>query len=244
MRCFLLEVVDGVNCLFHAFSPSPCSCVVIQYTPAADDIFFNMLRVREHALKLLELLEEMQLLENPLFVHLFSNAGAITYLHLLELLAEPGSCPHASQVKLAGVVWDSAPGKPRIGSGKRAYLRQMPYVSGILRTVIGVVFTILLFFLSIWNTLIGVFDRKRAPNFYKRLKQRALPCPHLFLYSKCDDLIYYKDVEEMIACLKAAGSAVTTLYWEDSPHVQHLVHHADSYTKQCVHFVQAHVTDA
>lgn len=214
------------------------SCVVIQYLPVADDIFFNTSRVREHAAKLWELLEEMQLLESPLLIHLFSNAGAIMYLNMLDLLQEP-DCGLANQVKIVGVVWDSAPGKPRISSGKRAYLYQMPHVTGILRSVIGFVFVVILVIISLWNNLLSLFSWRPSPNFFKRLKQRKVVCPQLFLYSKCDDLIYYKDIEEMIACLKVSGCPVTTLSWEDSPHVQHLRHHADSYTKQCVHFIQS-----
>lgn len=68
--------------------------------------------------------------------------------------------------------------------------------------------------------------------------------PQHFIYSKKDTLTVYKDVEEFASYRKSNGVTVTTLCFENSPHVEHYVHYKDIYIQSVCNFVQKCIDNA
>lgn len=62
-------------------------------------------------------------------------------------------------------------------------------------------------------------------------------CPEMYLFSKTDEIISATDIEDMIDRRRMQSIDITAKCWEDSPHVQHLRVHQDSYIKHCCDFL-------
>ena len=74
-------------------------------------------------------------------------------------------------------------------------------------------------------------------DFYSKMAEDPLRCPQLFLYSKADKLIDYRDVDYIIDVRRSKDVLVMSLCWEDSEHVSHLRQHRETYMKQCHDFL-------
>ena len=61
--------------------------------------------------------------------------------------------------------------------------------------------------------------------------------PQLFIYSISDDVISAADVAEAADSREKAGCDVTKVAYDESPHVQHLRTHRESYMSSVVSFV-------
>ena len=69
------------------------------------------------------------------------------------------------------------------------------------------------------------------------LKEDGFGVPQLFLYSHSDDVIAAADVAEVAAAREKAGCDVTRVTYDESPHVQHLRSHRESYVSSVVSFL-------
>ncbi len=61
--------------------------------------------------------------------------------------------------------------------------------------------------------------------------------PHMYLYSRLDPLVSYKDVECVAAQAEAVGHKVTLVTFAESSHVDHLVKHGEIYRHKVLDFV-------
>lgn len=64
----------------------PCSCITIKYTSPRDVAFFNVEKLRDTACKILDLLDDYSITENPILFHIFSNNGSYVYSNIVEVL--------------------------------------------------------------------------------------------------------------------------------------------------------------
>ena len=65
---------------------SVCRCITITYTAEGDVTFFKTHKLRDIACKILDLLEDYSVTENPILFHIFSNNGSYVYHSLVEVL--------------------------------------------------------------------------------------------------------------------------------------------------------------
>ena len=62
-------------------------CITIRYTAPSEYIFFDVEKIRPLAAKLLDLIAEMSLENNPIFFHVFSNNGSTVYQYMADAIA-------------------------------------------------------------------------------------------------------------------------------------------------------------
>lgn len=211
-------------------------CVTIRYTAPTDDIFFRTDNLKRSAEKLLELLVELDLDSNPVFVHSFSNGGCSVHRWISHLVQRS---PKFRHVRLSGAVFDSCPG--RRGSALRsakvyAMITKHPaIVKYVLALFIFVYFAVR----RLVNSILGAFrtGSSDSSELWTALENDPNRCPQLYLYSRADELISFRHVEDQIEARKRTGIKVFSRCWDDSVHVAHLMTHRESYIKSCHDFV-------
>ena len=62
-------------------------CITISYTAPKNVAFFNHWKLRDIACKVLDLLEDYYVQDNPILFHIFSNNGSYVYHSLVQVLA-------------------------------------------------------------------------------------------------------------------------------------------------------------
>ncbi|KAJ8040814.1 Transmembrane protein 53 [Holothuria leucospilota] len=206
----------------------------IRYTAPRSKIFGNPDSIRDTAYKLLELLFDLGLEENPIIFHVFSNGGSFIYRHIMELLTN-GENPQFSNLKVAGSILDSTPSDPRIWTAMKAifHSRNTP----ILTTI----FLMLMFaVLAILDLVLPKAFRKASSlsTHLQSIEGNPSKKPQLFLYSNVDNLCDYKRVEEVIARRQELGVEVWQVCWNDSEHVAHFLKHKDEYMKKVLDFIK------
>jgi len=206
----------------------------VRYSPTKADCFESG-RKEDVARKLLDVLVEMNLSDNPVLFHIFSNGGCSIYSCMrTEMVMNR----EFQDIKKLGVVYDSAPGQPRILNGVNAQFAHYP--PGLWTQIRKALFTISFLVIETGRylgSLIGLFSPSPVVVLYESMKHFSNDCPELYLYSKGDNLIPYTDVDAMIEYRKKAGVTVDSMCWDDSNHAQHLRTHRESYMQQCISFV-------
>ena len=191
--------------------------------------------MRTSAKKILDLIISLHLQNRPIFVHTFSNGGGNIYRYITELLHNR---PEFTEIQLRGSIFDSCPSPRNLKRGLTVYMMisngnmLMKYLKTFL------VFLYMLF-VHFWN----IMTRKSKSaghvyNYMVALLKDPARCPQLYLYSKADTLIGYKDVESHIVGREALGVKVFKVCWENSAHVAHLMMHRDVYIKSCLDFIE------
>lgn len=156
--------------------------------------------------------------------HVFSNGGFVRFFKTMEYLEEKYT--HWKPF-IKGIFFDSCPGRLYPNSGA---LAASAYSSNIIMRNLLYIFFYIAFF------LIGIaFGNSK---FFDLWTAKALTCKvfdsnifYAFIYSKTDELINYKDVNEFIVKLEKEKKNVKKLLLEKSPHVQHLLKNNDDYLK-------------
>lgn len=212
--------------------------ITVQVMVPARTLFFQSHKVSDVAHGLLGLLGKNKICDNPIVFHVFSNGGSMVYMHLIGLLHSQKSRLQ-QMLSVRGVIFDSAPGKPRMLNAVRAFMSTL-HTHPILRYILG--FCLLIYMLVI-RFLLAMLPAciKSSYGFklYTRVCDDPTECPQLFLYSKADRIIMAEDVEEVVSRRKARGVDVKAVCWEDSAHVAHLRRHPEIYMKTCLDFVDA-----
>lgn len=224
--------LSWIHCIIH-FCTINCRCITISYTLSTDKVFSE--KVRESAVKVLEMIEDLSLEENPIMFHVMSNAGAILYCSICEVLR---SDPQFSKLKVRGSVFDSTPCKKRIGAAIKALSTSLPPRNPIVNLLITFIFSLLIigkyFFTQIARLLgLAVDDG----DCHESLANDPSEWPQLYLYSKADKIVSYHDIDELIARRRKRGFLIFSLCWEDSEHVSHFRTHRETYLKQCYDFL-------
>lgn len=161
--------------------------------------------------------------------HIFSNGGANSVRMLTEVLGETGS-----KLNVVGIVLDSNPGgfdDPNNGVIALSAAIQNPVWKLMARIILGFIMWIGYFF----RTILGL--KSPLHNASDMLcSQMVYPCPRLYLYSKEDNLIPWKDVEAHSERAKKNQLVVHTKRWEDSEHVQHFRKYPQEYNEALTKF--------
>ena len=161
-------------------------------------------------------------------VHLFSNGGAHSLYLLLKSLTL-----QRKRLLLHSLVIDSAPGTPSVSTGVRAMTLHMDksstryYVTWLLLTVGTHVSRML----DVALGRLSLSDKYHAAVLSKSADDGEHDAaPRLFLYSRADDLVDYRDVERAVEDARKHGVPVKAHSWPDSAHVQHMKQHSKEYT--------------
>ena len=63
-------------------------CITIKYTAPKDVAFFNVSKLKDIACKVLDLLDDYSVTDNPIFFHIFSNNGSYVYENIVRVLTK------------------------------------------------------------------------------------------------------------------------------------------------------------
>ncbi|KAL4237130.1 Transmembrane protein 53 [Mactra antiquata] len=213
-------------------------CITIKYTSPRDVAFFNVEKLRDIACKILDLLDDYSITENPIMFHIFSNNGSYVYANIVDVLTSRDS--RYKNLNVCGVVIDSAPGKPRLTRAAAAYASSHS-VNVVYRFIVMIGMFLYLFGSGLVYWIATMFSPglKQKSNFYLYDNMASDPTrwPMLFLYSTADKIIYACDVEDMISRRKKLGVHVDAVCWDDTDHVSHLRKHAQEYSDACQDFL-------
>lgn len=182
--------------------------------------------------KLLEVLVEMNLADNPVLFHIFSNGGCTLYNAMREELKNN---EEFEDIVRLGVVYDSAPGRPHLF--RYLHLIFSGYEPGLMTSFWKACYVV---FAAIGFGVDGVcrfFGTTLRETMYDKMLYYQDYCPELYLYSKADEVIASCDVDNMVERRRMQSVDITVRRWDDSPHVQHLRTHKEDYMKQCYGFL-------
>ncbi|KAK4878639.1 hypothetical protein RN001_011145 [Aquatica leii] len=196
--------------------------ITLRYSAPLKFIFWQRSRLKPIGERLVKLLYDMNFENHPIIVHCFSNGGAFLLYNFLLALRQ-------KSIQLKGVIFDSSPGYRRLVS---LYKAISTIVGGNIFYNLFLSILISLFLVIIWQYEIikGYFASDNyQSNPVKYLQIEDNKCPQYFIFSKADDLIYYKDVEEFMDLRRARGVDVSYLKLDDSPHLKHYLYYKKEY---------------
>ncbi|KAI1713104.1 transmembrane protein 53 [Ditylenchus destructor] len=178
----------------------------------------------------------------PIYVHVFSMNGCSLFSALWDLLENVVN-GHYVKNSVKGIVFDSSPADVMPWQGATAVSFATfppPHFGQLSRT-------------SYRYALTAIFSMHRAMvwlrshfncdiyaehfSFYHLIKFDDLPRRQLYLYSAADVLCSAHSIEHFQDVQRQLGHQVTSKKWENSPHVEHLRHHAEEYSRNCKEFV-------
>lgn len=210
-----------------------CRCTTVRYITTHDDVFGADRRQRQVARRLLEILVEMNLSDNPVLFHIFSNGGCMIYNAMRDELKENSEF---EDLETLGVVYDSAPGNSGVNQRVSAVFQSYPrgFITSILKMGLYAFMVVTMGL----NMILNFFGIQVHESMYDKMLYYQDGCPELYLFSKADELVSATDVENTIDKRRMQGVDITSMSWDDSPHVQHLRVHRESYITQCRDFVK------
>lgn len=211
-----------------------CRCITIRYTAPKDVVIFNVDKARPIAEKILDLLLDYSLEENPVFFHVFSNGGGVIYRFISDALQD--STRPYSQIQIHGCMFDSLPGKRRIHKAAQAFISNIK-ANIFIRYAIGLCLMIYLFVMRMYLAIFSRGKKWDQFSYFQGMKEDKLFCPQLFLYSTGDKLVPHTDITEIIEFRRSLGVNVQSVQWDDSDHVAHLRKHREAYINACHQFV-------
>ncbi|KAM6173171.1 transmembrane protein 53 isoform 3-T3 [Erethizon dorsatum] len=181
--------------------------------------------------RLLELLFDYEIEQEPLLFHVFSNAGAMLYRYVLELLQTHGRFCH---LRVVGAIFDSGPGDSNLVGALRALSAVLEHRPAMLRLLLLVAFALVaILFHILLAPLTGLFHT----HFYDRLQDAGSCWPELYLYSRADAVIRARDVELMVEARLGHQVVVHSVDFVSSAHVSHLRDYPTYYASLCVDFM-------
>lgn len=213
--------------------------ITIRYILPREILMSTTANLGAVACKLLDLLFDYGLEESPILFHIFSNNGCTVYGHVLDcLLSREDNYKKYQCLQIRGCIIDSAPGKSNLYRGAmaitttltpRPVFRWFAYYGVLISLFVG-------YFLRSFLSSLRVIQRKSQ--IHEILKYDTSDWPQLFMYSKMDKIISYRDIEEVIAYRRSMGRDVDAICWENSEHVAHFRQHEKAYKEQCYLFVE------
>uniref|UniRef100_A0A1A8JSS9 Transmembrane protein 53 n=1 Tax=Nothobranchius kuhntae TaxID=321403 RepID=A0A1A8JSS9_NOTKU len=217
-------------------------CVTIRYTAPLKTVFisesFGYKELSSTALKLLEILYDYEVENSPIFFHIFSNGGFMLFRYMVELLH---SDKQFSSLCVIGAVVDSAPGSANIRGALRALTATLgPNISPLLRYLLLALFAVTIFLLRVVLYPLTKFIHK---NHYDAVQDRPPAWPHFHLYSRADQVIRHRDIEQFMDTLKKKGVPVDSYDFVSSSHVCHFRDFPEQYTRKCRSFLVACMKD-
>lgn len=208
--------------------------ITVRVIVPTQTLFFQFYKVTSVAEGLLDVLREKGLASHAVVFHVFSNGGCMIYAHVSELVNTAESKYHDC-LSVRGVIIDSAPGKRRILNAVKAFMATQES-SAAVRYILGFCLLTYLFIFRVLLSWIPIELTCKGFGLFDRICEDPMTCPQLFVYSKCDRVILYYDVEEAAKRREQRGVTVKRLCWDDSEHVAHLRIHPEVYTHTCQDF--------
>uniref|UniRef100_H2Z7C5 Transmembrane protein 53 n=1 Tax=Ciona savignyi TaxID=51511 RepID=H2Z7C5_CIOSA len=208
-------------------------CITIRYVHPINKVFgqdpSTSKEHKEAARKLLALLDDYDLLDNPVFVHSFSNGGYFVYRFLAEEF-------HKNEINVVGAIFDSCPSKLEYLVGTRGLLYSGVLPNIFVSILCVLAFTVVYMFVKI-KLLLGLY---KEPMMYEAMRDSPFHCwPHLFLYSTADVIVPAKHIEDMAAARQKAGATLVVKHdFKSSPHVLHLKLFPELYVEKCLRFME------
>lgn len=218
-------------------------CVTIRYTAPLKTVFisesFGYKELSSTALKLLEILYDYEVENSPIFFHIFSNGGFMLYRYIVESLH---SNKQFSSLCVIGAVVDSAPGSGNVRGALRALRATLgPKISPVLRYILIALFAVTVFLLRIVLYPLTKYIHK---NHYDAVQERPPSWPHLFLYSRADQVIRHRDIEVFMETLKQKSVPMDSFDFLSSPHVGHYRDFPEQYALKCRDFLFSCMKDS
>lgn len=199
---------------------------------------FGYKELSNTALKLLEVLYDYEVENSPVFFHVFSNGGFMLYRYIIELLHND---KQFSSLCVIGALVDSAPGSGNVRGALRALGATLgPKITPCLRYVLLALFAVTVFLLRVVLYPLTKYFHK---NHYDAVRDRPPVWPHLYLYSRADQVIRHRDVELFVDALKQKGARADGFDFVSSPHVGHFRDFPEQYALKCRSFLVACVKD-
>uniref|UniRef100_A0A803W7X6 Transmembrane protein 53 n=3 Tax=Ficedula albicollis TaxID=59894 RepID=A0A803W7X6_FICAL len=210
-------------------------CTVIRYTAPWRMVFFSetfgIRSLQTPARHLLELLFDYSIEDRPVLFHVFSNGGAMLYRYILEALHTHKSFKN---LRVAGTIFDSAPGRRNLQGGLRALATVLVSMNALLR------YFLLFTFASaavVLRMLLYPLTRFLHQSHYDALLAAPSRWPELYLYSQADLIIQASEVQLMADGRQQLGVPVKAVDFSDSPHVSHMRLYPTYYRSLCTTFL-------
>ncbi|EDW89836.1 transmembrane protein 53 isoform X2 [Drosophila yakuba] len=212
--------------------------ITVRYTAPVDSLFWKRSEMIPIGEKILKLIQDMNFDAHPLIFHIFSNGGAYLYQHINLAVMK-----HKSPLHVRGVIFDSAPGERRILSLYRAITAiygRKKRCNCLAALVITITLSIMWFVEESVSALKSLFvpSSPIRPSPFCDLKNEANRYPQLFLYSKADIVIPYRDVEKFIRLRRDQGIQVSSVCFEDAEHVKIYIKYPKQYVKCVCNFIK------
>lgn len=200
-----------------------------------EDTLFNSNRLEKKASKLLELLSDLGLNTNPLFIHVLSNGGGRLYRHISEMIHSPTP---AIDIHLCGTIFDSCPSDYSPWILAKTAFETVKY-NIFVKYLSAMTTFVYCYFAPVIELLLSPFMHisLAGSNYWQALVADRARCPQLFLYSKADKLVDYHIIEKFAALRRNLGLEIVQHCWSDSPHVQHYRLYPTAYSFECKTFV-------
>lgn len=188
-----------------------------------------------NAKKLVNLLEDMDLIEKPLFFHCFSNGGALMYDLIKEVLLKRDEI-----YNVRGCIFDSGPTEFGLLYMCRTLLVIFQNET-FKKYVNSIVIFLYLYILFLYNWMLSYFydnqDILKKISLWHSLVLESNICPQLFLFSKEDTICNYKSIQKFIELRKNKDVKVDFYMWNKTPHVSHFRYFPDQYARIILDFV-------
>ncbi|TRY91235.1 hypothetical protein DNTS_035567 [Danionella cerebrum] len=211
-------------------------CTTLRYTAPLKTVFISeslgYKELRSTAHRLLELLYDYEVENNPIFFHVFSNGGFMLYRYMVELLH---SHKQFRSLSVVGSVVDSAPGSQNVIGALRALKTTLgPKVNVILQYLLLALFAVAVFLLRIVLYPLTKYFHK---NHYDAMMEQPAPWPQMYLYSRADRVIRYREVEKMVKALQEKGLKVESFDFISPAHVSLYRDCPEDYSSRCRTFL-------
>ncbi|XP_075567247.1 transmembrane protein 53 isoform X2 [Pelecanus crispus] len=210
-------------------------CTVIRYTAPWRMIFFSEVSgirsLQTPARRLLELLFDYSIENRPVLFHVFSNGGAMLYRYIVEALH---THKPFKNLKVAGTIFDSAPGRRNVRGGLRALATVLVPMNVVLKYFLLFAFATTAVVLRI---LLYPLTRLIHESHYDVLLKAPSRWPELYLYSQADAIIKASEVKCMADARQQLGVSVKAVDFSDSAHVNHMRVYPTYYSNLCTTFL-------
>ncbi|NXC71276.1 TM53B protein, partial [Anhinga anhinga] len=210
-------------------------CTVIRYTAPWRMIFFSetfgIRSLRTIARQLLELLFDYSVENRPVLFHVFSNGGVMLYRYIIESLH---THKPFKNLKVAGTIFDSAPGRRNLRGGLRALATVLVSMNVLLKYFLLLAFATTAVMLRI---LLYPLTRFIHESHYDALLKVPSRWPELYLYSQADAIIKASEIKHMADARQQLGVSVKAVDFSDSAHVGHMRAYPTYYSNLCTTFL-------
>ncbi|XP_067135383.1 transmembrane protein 53-like [Centruroides vittatus] len=190
-----------------------------------------------NAKKLVNLLEEMELIEKPLFFHCFSNGGALMYDSLKKFYLKETKYTTSEDVFL--IVARQKLNCRTCAVCYRQRFQLKPIRDIFMRSPSFYIYMGSTVYLYNWilSYFIDNEETLRRQSVWHSLIHGPNICPQLFLFLRDDDVCDFRSIQNFIEHHKDRDVIVDFYRWNQTPHVCHYRYYPDQYERIVLDFV-------